>query len=120
MRSNPEAQVLAPSGFGVSVTAGAKYRHEDLGGPHFARRRANHGDGLASVIDEQLLACLVALAHDDVELATPFTLKLTELAVLIPVRLVLLVLQSKKLQGHAWTHSRSGIERGRALSVLPG
>jgi len=59
--------------------------------------------GLTRVIDKALLAGVVLLAHDDVEVPLPEPIAVAELAVLVSVRVALLVFELQQLQRHART-----------------
>src|SRR6202043_3697468 len=60
-----------------------------------------HRDGLTAVVDEQLLAGAMHLAHRHVDPLAPLPVQLTEAAVAIAQRLALPVLLPEQLQRHA-------------------
>ena len=62
MGADPVRQRLGPARLGVSEVGGAKRGHKDAGATLDAGRRVDHGNGVASPIDEQLLAGHMGLA----------------------------------------------------------
>ena len=56
------------------------------------------GNGVAGVIDKELLAGLVLVAEDDVQLAAPAAVEFAEAAVTVAVGVVLAVLLPEQLQ----------------------
>jgi hypothetical protein len=69
-RASPASrQFLRPGGLGEGVAGRAEDGDEDLGLADFAGLPVDDWHGLAGVIDEQLFAGTVFLAHDHVDLA---------------------------------------------------
>ena len=71
MRRRPVRQGLRPRRLGEGVARGAEHGHEDLRLPLPAGLAVNHRHRLPVVVDEQLLAGAVLLAHHQVELRGP-------------------------------------------------
>ena len=84
-------------GDGVRVARRAERGHEQLGGPDLARVGVDDRDRRARVVDEQLLAGPVVVAHDDVEVASPAAVVLDELGVAIAIGVVFAVLDPERL-----------------------
>jgi len=82
----------------------------------------DHRDSVAAVVDEELLACPVGLAHGASEAVAQALVVLAELAVLVcPVALGSVVLLPDKLQRHSFALEllvHVGIVRVRALLSL--
>lgn len=76
----------------VGVAAGAKGRDEDRSLGDLAGLRVDDVRGLPSVVDEQLLAGTVVLAHYHIEGLAPLPIARAELGVLVPVGVLRLVL----------------------------
>ena len=55
------------------------------------------GEGLAGIIDKEFLSGPVLLAKTDVELLNPLAVKLTELAVLIPLGIAFFIFVLEEL-----------------------
>ena len=60
----------------------------------------HHGDGVTGIIDKQLFAGAMILAHDAIQRAGPMPVALTEPAVLIAFRVPCPVLLPEQEQGH--------------------
>ena len=116
-------EVLSRRLFHVSVAGGPKGGHEHRSLGHPAGPGVGQGNRLAGVVDEDLLAGPVVLAHDHVELAAPEPVALAELRVLVPFRLPVLVLKPQELEGHPFAAELSvGLVpvRLRAPAALAG
>lgn len=83
MRADPVWQLLAQRGFGESVAGRTEHRHEDLGTTNLASLRIHNRDAITAVVDEQLLADLVGLAHGELEAAAVLAVMHAELRVLV-------------------------------------
>ena len=92
VRGRPVRQGLRPGGLGEGVARGAEHGHEDLRLTLLAGLGVDHRHRLPGVVDEQLLAGAVLLAHHQVELSSPFPVLLAEPAVLQPLGMDRLVL----------------------------
>lgn len=80
-------QVFPLDGFGEGEAGGAEDGDEDLRLTDLASSPVNDWDGLAGVIDEELFASAVRLAHHYVDLGGPKPVVLAEPAVLEALRL---------------------------------
>ena len=78
VRGRPVRQGLRPGGLGEGVARGAEHGHEDLRLTLLAGLGVDHRHRLPGVVDEQLLAGAVLLAHHQVELSSPFPVLLAE------------------------------------------
>ena len=113
MGADPVAQPLCPGGLGVGVAAGAEYGNEQLGLADLAGDGIPHRDGLARVVDKQLLAGPVFLAQHHVLLPTPALVELAEAAVTVAVRVHGAVLLPEQLQGEVLVLPQLGVDRGK-------
>lgn len=86
VRAQPVGQFLRPGGLGKGVAGRAEDGDEDLGLTDFTGLSVDDGRGLSGVIDEQLFAGTVLLAHDNVDLGGPEAVVLAEPAVLEALR----------------------------------
>ncbi len=98
---DPVAQLLRGGRLGVGVAARPEHGHEELRAGDHPRLCAGDRQPLAGEVDEELLAGLVLLAHDDVDAPAPAAVVLAVLAVLVARREALLVLHPQQLQGDA-------------------
>ncbi|MNN22238.1 hypothetical protein D3C81_1355890 [compost metagenome] len=103
MRAQPVGQFLRPGGLGKGVAGRAQDGDEDLRLADLAGSPINDWHGLASVIDKQLFAGTVFLAHDHVDLGGPEAVMLAEPAVLEALRMAESILLPKQGQGYAGT-----------------
>ena len=71
VRAQPVGQFLRPGGLGDGVAGRAEHGDEDLGLADLAGSPINDRHGLAGIIDKQLFAGTVFLAHDHVDLDGP-------------------------------------------------
>ena len=101
VRRRPVLQGLRPRRLGEGVARGPEDGHEDLRLPHPAGLAVDHRHRLPGVVDEQLLAGAVVLAHHQVELPGPGPVLVAEPAVLQPLGVGLLVLLPQQRQRHA-------------------
>ena len=83
MAANPVRQALGPGGFAVGVVGGAQYGDKDGRLPNLAGHRIDNGHRWASIVDEQLLAWGVRLAHAERESTDPPPIVGAEAAVAI-------------------------------------
>jgi hypothetical protein len=63
MRADPVRQLLRPGRLRIGQVGSAEHADENLGFVDFARARIGNADLLAGIIDENLFARLMALAH---------------------------------------------------------
>src|SRR5690554_5273676 len=102
MRRDPVGQRLAPGGLGVGVAGSAQHGNEHLGPSLLAGGLVDDWHGRAAIVDEQLLAGAVDLAH-----AAPLTVPPGAVMVAEPTGAVGLVavdldvLRPEQLQGDA-------------------
>jgi hypothetical protein len=98
--ADPIAQRLRPSRLDVGEARSAHHRDEDLRLAHLAGQPVdNHRHGVAGVIDEQLVAAHVGLAHRDRELAFPDSIQLAEPRVAVAPGIARNVLVPENRQG---------------------
>ena len=100
VRRRPVRQGLRPGRLGEGVVRCPEHGHEDLCLAHLTRLGVDHRHRLTRVVDEQLLAGSVLLAHHHVELPGPGPVLLAEPAVLQPLRVERLVLLPQQRQRH--------------------
>src|SRR3989344_1979913 len=100
-RASPARQLLRPGGLGKGVAGRAENGDEDLRLADLAGSPINDRYGLAGVIDEQLFAGTVLLAHDHVDLGGPEAVVLAEPAVLEALRVGESVFLPKQGQSYA-------------------
>jgi hypothetical protein len=96
--ADPAGQVLALGGLGKGVAAGAQHGDKDRRLAYFARLWVYERDGVAGIIDEQLLASPVLLAQHHVQAPMPAPVQLAKAAVAVAVRVRLAVLVPHQLQ----------------------
>ena len=101
VRAQPVRQLLRPGGLGKGVAGRAENGDEDLRLADLAGSPINDRYGLAGVIDEQLFAGTVLLAHDHVDLGGPEAVVLAEPAVLEALRVGESVFLPKQGQSYA-------------------
>ena len=99
--AHPVGQALRPGRLGVGVVRRAQHGDEDLRLAHLAGGAVDDRHRVPGVVDEQLLAGAVLLAHHHVEAPGPGPVALAEPAVLKPVRVDGLVLLPQQRQRHA-------------------
>ena len=94
MGGDPVHELLGHQRLGVHEVRSAHGGDEQFGlVRHLPRSGVVNGDVLAREVDEELLARLVPLAHDDVDAALPGLVVHGELGVGVPVGEVLFVLE---------------------------
>ncbi|OSN44037.1 hypothetical protein BV346_05405 [Pseudomonas syringae pv. actinidiae] len=86
VRAQPVGQFLRPGGLGKGVAGGAEDSAEDLRLTDLAGLPVDDRRCLPGVIDEQLFASTMLLAHDHVDLGGPKAVMLAEPAVLEALR----------------------------------
>lgn len=101
VRAQPVRQFLRPGGLGEGVAGRAEDGDEDLRLADLAGSPINDRHGLAGVIDKQLFASTVFLAHDHVDLGSPEAVVLAEPAVLEALRMGEPILLPEQGQGDA-------------------
>jgi len=89
--ADPVGQPLRPSRLRVGIAAGPQHGDEDLCRHHLARRGVMYGNGVAGVVDKQLLAGPVFMSQSDFLCPQPSSVQLTEPAVAVAVRILLAV-----------------------------
>lgn len=98
--AHPVEQLLGTNRLGVEEAARPEHGHEQLGlEGRLAGLVVIDRDAMPREVDEELLACLVVLAHDDVDATPPPPVELAELAVGVAVGEDLLVLDPQQHQG---------------------
>jgi len=99
MGADPIRQPLGPGRLGIGEVRGAEHGNEDPGLPDLPGQPVDdHRCPVAGVIDEQLFAAGMGLAHRDRELALPRPIEIAEagIAVSVGVLLDVLVPQDRK------------------------
>ncbi|MBE3577913.1 MAG: hypothetical protein IMX00_09530 [Limnochordales bacterium] len=84
--------MLSPEGGGEGVAGGAQDCYEDLSPADLAGLWVEHLHGVPRKVYEQFLATAVYLAHGDVQVLGKLPVELTKLAILQPVRMLVLIL----------------------------
>ena len=90
--------ILARSGFGIGVVAGAQDGDKDRGRMIRSALRVMDGDRVPGVIHEKLFARLVLVAEHNVQMTVPAMVELTEAAVAVAVGVALAVFLPEQLQ----------------------
>ena len=98
---DPVRDLLGARRFRVGVIRGAQHRDEELDRDHLAGGRLDHRRLLPGVVDEQLGAGAVDLAHREPPAVEPAAVDLAELGVAVPVRMLLEIFQMEQLKGNA-------------------
>ena len=99
VRGAPVGQRLRPGGLGIGVARRPEHRDEHLCLAQLSALAGHDRRRVPGVVDEQLLAGAVALAHDHIDALAEGAVALAELAVLNPVRMLGLVLLPQQRQG---------------------
>jgi hypothetical protein len=89
-------------GLSVGIVAGAQDGDEQMGRANLSAGRVDDGDGLASIIHEQLLPRLMGETHGGFQSLSPAAVEFAELAIPIPVRVSLTILDPQEAQGDAF------------------
>ena len=90
VRADPVPERLGPARLGIGEVRGAHDRDEDLRLAHLAGQPVDdHRHGVAGIIDEQLVAADMGLAHRDRDPAFPASVELAETGVAVALRVVL-------------------------------
>lgn len=117
---HPIGGLLTGGSAGVGVVRCAQHGHEDLGLTYLAGAGIHNGHRLAGVVDKQLVAGLVGLAHGALEAPGPGLVLLAEGAVLVGLAAVLLlVFLPQQLQGDAGT-AQLAVDVGVVGLEMPG
>ncbi|OSR47369.1 hypothetical protein BV324_05638 [Pseudomonas syringae pv. actinidiae] len=101
VRAQPVGQFLRPGGLGKGVAGGTEDGDEDLSLTDLARAPVDDWGGLTGVIDEELFAGTVFLAHDHIDLGGPEAVVLAEPAVLKALRVGESIFLPEQRQGDA-------------------
>ena len=118
VRGAPVGERLGPGRLGEGVVRCPEDCDEDLCVTQFPGGAVDDGHAVAGVVDEQLLAGAVGLAHHHVEAPTPRSVAFAELAVLKPLGVDGLVLVPQQREGDALAPALSvhaGPVRNRAF-----
>ena len=100
VRGDPVRQRLRPRRLGIGVVRRPEHRDEDLRLAKLPGVALHDRDRLPGIVNEQLLARAVLLAHHHVELRRPRPVQLAEPAVLHPLGMRLLVLLPQQRERH--------------------
>jgi hypothetical protein len=100
MGLNPGGEILRESGLRKGVIAGSQSGHKDLGFMDLPGLVVGDFHGLPGVIDEQLFSSPIFLAKAGIQFFGPLMVKTAELAVLVPLEILLLVFMPEKLKRH--------------------
>lgn len=103
MPMDKRLKVLGPMGFYVRVVTRAQDCHENLCLLHLTSIWVNYLNSWSSVVHEQLFATTVVLVHGDIQFLLPLSIALTELAVLVSIRIFLPILNPQELQRDAFS-----------------
>src|SRR5262249_5782626 len=101
MTADPVVDLLATRGFGVRVVGGAQHGDEQLDLEELAGRGIDDRRLLPGIVDEQLLARAMDLAHRQAATREPPAVDLAVLRVAVPVGVLLEVLEVQQFQGDA-------------------
>src|ERR1700693_2903625 len=110
--TQPRFHLLVARRLGPGVATGAQRGYEQGRLPGFARVPVVNRNRRAGPIDKHLLAGLVLLPENHVELRTPPLVQLAESRVAITVRLGLPVFLPQQLQSHVLTAPQLLVDRG--------
>lgn len=95
------------------MVGGAEHGDEDLGLERdLTRAGIDDRHGLPGPVDEAFLAGAVLLAHNEIERVAPGVIVATELGVLVPVGVLLLVLQVQERERDVLLAAQLAVERG--------
>ena len=100
VRADPIRQGLRPGRLGEGITRGPEHGDEDLRLAHLPGLAVDDRHRLPGVVDEQLLASAMLLAHHQVEFPGPGPILVAEPAVLEPLRVQRLVFLPQQRQRH--------------------
>jgi hypothetical protein len=101
MAADPVVDLLSPRRVGVGVVGRAQHGDEELDRGELAGRGIDDRRLLAGVVDEQLLARAMDLAHRQAAAPEPPAVDLAVLRVAVPVGVLLEVLEVQQFQGDA-------------------
>jgi len=96
---DPVRDLLGARRFRVRVVGGAQHGDEELDLAHLAGGRVDDPWLLARVVDEQLLAGAMDLAHRQAAAPEPAAVALAELGVAVAVRMLLEIFEMEQLEG---------------------
>ncbi len=98
---DPVRDLLRARGFGVGVVRGAEHGDEEFDRDHLAGGRVDDRRLLPGVVDEQLGARAMDLAHRQAPAPEPAAVALTELRVAVAVGMLLAIFEMEQLEGDA-------------------
>src|SRR5205809_4121668 len=98
---DPIRDLLGARRFGIRVVRGPQHGDEQLDRDHLAGGRVEDRGLLAGVVDEELRAGAMDLAHREPPALEPAAVDLTELGVAVPVRMLLEIFEMEQLEGDA-------------------
>jgi len=101
MGIDPRGQLLRPCGLGVDQPARAEDADEEFDHDHLARRAVDKRGLLPREIDKKLFASEMHLAHRRFERPRPAAVAITKLAVAIPGRMRVAMLQPEQAERDA-------------------
>jgi hypothetical protein len=101
MARDPVGDLLRARGFGVGVVRGAQHRDQQFDVDHLAGGGLDDRGLLPGVVDEQLGAGAMDLAHRQAPAVEPATVDLAELGVAVAVRMLLSIFEMEQLEGDA-------------------
>jgi hypothetical protein len=112
--------LLGARRFRVRVVRGAQHGDEELDVDHLARGRVDDRGLLAGVVDEQLRAGAMDLAHREPPALEPPAVDLAELGVAVPVGMLLEIFQMEQLEGDARRAALGVQSRAVGDGAMPG
>jgi len=116
---DPVRELLGPGRAGERQARAAQHRHEQVRVAHFAGPAVDHDrHRVPGVVDEQLLAARMALAHHQRQPTFPAAEQVAPAAVAIPVRVCRVVLLPQHLQRHVLAFQLPRHHRPVGLGLL--
>ncbi|OPY13118.1 MAG: hypothetical protein A4E69_01825 [Syntrophus sp. PtaB.Bin138] len=97
---DPGGEILGNTCPGKGIVAGAEGGNKEIGVYGFSCQRISNRNRLAGVIKKEFFSRPVGLAKADIQLVAPLVVMVTELAVLIAIRVDLPVFQPQQPEGH--------------------
>ncbi len=119
--ADPVGQLLGPGRLGIGQVAVAHDPDEDLGFADLARGGIDDIQGRAAVIDKELVAGAVLLAHGTIQGLAPLPVEFAELTVLVAGWFPLFVLLPQQHEGEVFVAAQFIVQRlPVGLSQLTG